>query len=117
MCKLLQSDAAGTDVSLVKLYVAALLRNSMLPQFMMCAKSAHCSWRHLRATVCLTLHHSRSTLQVYFVQVEVMEPVVLLLRQMPRFRGASDRDVAGRALADLSEFTQYRQAKALRTLG
>ncbi len=39
-----------------------------------------------------------------------MEPVVLLLRQMPRFCGASDRDVAGRAFADLSEFTQYRRA-------
>ena len=37
--------------------------------------------------------------------------MVLLLRQMPRFRGASDRDVAGRAFSDLSEFTQYRQAK------
>ncbi len=45
-----------------------------------------------------------------------MEPVVLLLRQMPRFRGASDRDVAGRAFSDLSEFSQYRRAQALRTL-
>ena len=44
------------------------------------------------------------------MQVEVLELVVLLLRQMPRFRGVSDRDVAGRAFADLSEFLQYRQA-------
>ena len=45
------------------------------------------------------------------VQVEVMEAVVLLMRQMPRFRGASDRDVAGRAFADLSEFLQYRHVR------
>ena len=58
-----------------------------------------------------TQHHRRSHAPVAcLAQVEVLEPVLLLLRQMPRFRGASDSDVAGRAFSDLSEFTQYRRA-------
>ena len=47
------------------------------------------------------------------MQLEILEPVALLLRQMPRFRGALDRDVAGRAFVDLSEFLQYRRAVAM----
>lgn len=42
------------------------------------------------------------------LQLEVLEPAALLLRQMPRFRGASEVDVAGRAFEDLSEFLHYR---------
>ena len=41
-------------------------------------------------------------------QLEVLEPASLLLRQMPRFRGVSEVDVAGRAFEDLSEFLHYR---------
>ena len=42
------------------------------------------------------------------LQLEVLEPAALLLRQMPRFRGVSAVDVAGRAFEDLSEFLHYR---------
>ena len=44
------------------------------------------------------------------VQLEVLEPATLLLRQMPRFRGASLLDVGGRAFEDLSQFLHYRCA-------
>lgn len=43
----------------------------------------------------------------------MLEPASLLLRQMPRFRGASAVDVAGRAFEDLSEFLHYRCAQGL----